>query len=115
MAYICETGRDRGGIEPVEYCDNRFLDACDIGRGSVDLRGGGDVMRGGKGGWSVFEEGDDTTGGDVAGEVCDMTAVIVEAVSLIVEWKFWLAIAARGYPVYSVPASPHRFESSSSS
>lgn len=43
-------GRDREGIEPVEYCDSRFLEACDMGRGSVLRREGGDVMRGGRAG-----------------------------------------------------------------
>ena len=70
-------GRDLDGIGPVEYCDNLFLEACDIGRGNVDLREGGDVMSGGSGGWFALEEGEVTAGGDVAGdEFGDMTAVI---------------------------------------
>lgn len=49
-------------MELVEYCDRRFLDACDIGRGRVDLRFGlgfeVDVIRGGSGGWLGFAPGD---------------------------------------------------------
>lgn len=48
-----------------------------MGRGSADLRDGGEVMRGGNGGWFGFEDGEETAGGDVAGdEFGDMTAVI---------------------------------------
>lgn len=51
MGNSWEGGREREGIElTVEYCDRRFLDACDIGRGSVLLRAGGEVMSGGSGG-----------------------------------------------------------------
>jgi len=75
--YMVETGRDLGGIEPVEYCDSLFLDACDIGRGSVVRRAGGDVIKGGREERFEFEVGDETAGGDVAGEeVCDIVAVI---------------------------------------
>lgn len=77
---MCDGGRERDGIEPVEYCDNRFLEACDIGRGIVDLLlgFGGDVMSGGRGGWFGLTPGDETGGGEVAGdEVGDMTAVIL--------------------------------------
>lgn len=66
-------------MEPAEYCDRRFLDACDIGRERVDLRFGfgGDVMRGCSGGWLGFAPGDVIAGGDVAGDdVGDITAVI---------------------------------------
>lgn len=66
-------------MDPVEYCDNRFLDACDMGRESVDLRFGfgGDVIRGGSGGWLGFTPGDAMGGGEVAGDdVGDMIAVI---------------------------------------
>lgn len=74
MGKTCEGGRDLDGIEPVEYCDSRFLEACDIGRGSVLRREGFDVISGGKAGWFGFvEEG--SVGGDVAGdEVIDITA-----------------------------------------
>jgi hypothetical protein len=73
-------GRERDCKEPVEYCDNRFLEAWDIGRGSVDLLFGfgGDVIRGGRGGWFGLTPGDETGGGEVAGDdVGDMTAVIL--------------------------------------
>lgn len=43
---MLDTGRDRGGIEPVEYCDNLFLDTCDIGRERLERRTGGDVASG---------------------------------------------------------------------
>lgn len=66
-------------MEPVEYCDSRFLDACDMGRGRVDLRFGfgGDVIRGGSGGWLGFVPGEVIAGGEVAGDdVGDMIAVM---------------------------------------
>jgi hypothetical protein len=50
MGKIWDGGRDRDGPEPVEYCDSRCLDAWDIGRGSVLLRAGGEVISGGSGG-----------------------------------------------------------------
>jgi hypothetical protein len=54
------------------------LDACDIGRGSVLLRVGGEVINGGSGGWLGFEDGDEIAGGDVAGvELGDIMAVMV--------------------------------------
>lgn len=79
---MCDGGRDRLCQELVEYCDNLFLEACDIGRGRVDLLFGfgGDVIKGGRGGWFGLDPGDDTAGGEelVAGEdVGDMTAVIL--------------------------------------
>jgi len=79
MAKTCECGRDRAGIEPVEYCDSRFLAALDIGRGRLLRRtGGGDVMRGGRGGRLGFDEGDRMAAGDVAGdEVDDITTVVM--------------------------------------
>jgi hypothetical protein len=45
-----EAGRDREGIDPVEYCDRRFLEACDIGRGMLVRRAGGEVINGGRAG-----------------------------------------------------------------
>jgi hypothetical protein len=64
-------------MEAVEYCERRFLDACDMGRGIVVLRPGGDVMSGGSGGCVVFIAGGEMAGGDVAGEdPGDMTAVM---------------------------------------
>lgn len=51
MGNKCEGGRDRDGIEAVEYCDKRFLEACDIGLGRLEraLPGlGVDVIRGGR-------------------------------------------------------------------
>ena len=81
MAMMWEGGRDLDGIEPVtEYCDSRFLEACDIGRGSVVLRAGTgeDVISGGSGGWAWLEAGGGMAGGDVAGdEPGDMIAVIL--------------------------------------
>lgn len=43
-------GREREGTEPVEYCDRRFLEACDMGRGRFVRRPGGDVINGGRAG-----------------------------------------------------------------
>lgn len=66
----------------MEYCDSLFFEACDIGRGSVDLRFGfgGDVIRGWSGGWLGFAPGEVIAGGDVAGDDDgDMTAVIFRA------------------------------------
>jgi hypothetical protein len=75
---MCEGGRERVGIELVEYCDQRFLDACDIGLGSALLRAGGEVINGGRAGWA--DDGEVSAGGDVAGEEeDDMTAVILDA------------------------------------
>lgn len=76
----CEVGRDGKGMEVCEYCESLSLPACDIdmGRGAVDLLCWGEVViMGGRGGWLGFEVGEETTGGDVAGEdVADMTVVI---------------------------------------
>lgn len=77
-----EGGRDLEGIElVVEYCDKRFLDACDIGRGRLLLRAGGEVMSGGSAGCECGEAaagGEMADGGEVAGdEPGDMTAVMV--------------------------------------
>jgi hypothetical protein len=75
-----EGGRDREGIElVVEYCDRRFLDACDIGRGRLLLRAGGEVMSGGSAGCAELAAGDERAGGgEVAGdEPGDKTAVMV--------------------------------------
>ena len=47
----CEVGRDRDGIDAVEYCDRRFFEASDIGLGRVDRAAPGfsvDVIRGGR-------------------------------------------------------------------
>lgn len=85
MGKMWDGGRDRVGIEVVEYWERRFLDACDMGRGSVVLRPGGpggdvmsgDVMSGGSGGCAVLIAGGEMAGGDVAGDdACDMTAVM---------------------------------------
>jgi hypothetical protein len=80
---MCEGGRDLEGRElVVEYCDKRFLEACDMGRGRLVLRAGGDVMSGGRAGCAVFRAGGDemAAGGEVAGdEPGDMTAVMVRA------------------------------------
>lgn len=39
-----------------------------MGRGSVVRREGGEVMRGGRGGWFGLDPGDEMAGGDVAGD-----------------------------------------------
>ncbi len=82
MGKMWDGGRDREGIELVEYCDKRFLDACDIGRGRMLLRAGGaggEVISGGRAGCDVFAAGEGITGGDVAGEeLGDMIAVMIE-------------------------------------
>jgi len=65
---MCDGGRDRDGIELVEYCDKRFLDAWDIGRGKVLLRDGGEVINGGSGGCDALGVCDEIAGGEVAGE-----------------------------------------------
>jgi hypothetical protein len=82
MGKIWDGGRDLEGSElVVEYCDKRFLEACDMGRGRLLLRadGGGDVISGGRAGCAEFTVmGDGMGGGEVAGvEPGDMTAVIV--------------------------------------
>lgn len=75
MGNRCEAGRDRDGIEAVEYCDKRFLETSDIGLGSMDralpeLKV--DVIRGGRTGWFGFVEeaegGDDDGDGDGDGD-----------------------------------------------
>lgn len=73
-----EGGRDLDGTElVVEYCDRRFLEACDIGRGRVLLRAGGDVMSGGSAGCAEFAAGDEMAGGEVTGdELGDIIAVM---------------------------------------
>jgi hypothetical protein len=55
------------------------LAAFDIGRGRVLRLVGGEVIKGGKGGWLGFDDGDDTTGGEVAGDEVDdiMMAVVM--------------------------------------
>jgi hypothetical protein len=77
---MCDGGRDLEGAEYVEYWDNLFLDACEVGRCRFDRRVGGDVIRGGNGGWFGLEDGEDMGDGEVAGDtvssVGDMTAAI---------------------------------------
>jgi len=77
---MCDGGRDLEGAECVEYCDNLFLDACEVGRCKFDRRAGGDVISGGNGGWFGFEDGEETgdgeVGGDTVSSVGDMTAAI---------------------------------------
>lgn len=83
---MCEGGRDLEGTEPVvEYCDRRFLEACDIGRGRLLLRGAGDdVINGGRAGCAELPAGDEMAGGEVAGEEpVDMTAVMVRGGKLV--------------------------------
>jgi hypothetical protein len=79
MGKIWEGGRERDGTELVEYWERRFLEACDIGRGSVLRRVGGDVINGGREGWFGLPVGDVTAGGDVAGdELGDIIAVMMK-------------------------------------
>jgi hypothetical protein len=77
---MCEAGRDRDGrSDVVEYCDSRARDAWERGRWALVRRvaDGGDVINGGRGGWSGFDIGE-VTPGDVTGEVVgDTTAVIL--------------------------------------
>jgi hypothetical protein len=76
MGKICDGGRDREGPEPVEYCDRRFLDAYDIGRGSVLLRPGGEVINGGSAGWLGFAPGEASAGDEFGdGDDGDMTSI----------------------------------------
>lgn len=56
------------------------MDAWDIGRGRVLRRVGGEVINGGRGGWLGLDDGEDTAGGDVAGEeFVDIMAIIMTA------------------------------------
>lgn len=81
-----EAGRDRDGTEPVEYCDSRFFEARDIGRGATDRRAGGEVIKGVKVGWFGFvvvvvvvdSWCDGAAGGETTGDEYDedMIAVI---------------------------------------
>lgn len=64
------------GKEPVEYWESRLLEACDIGRDVMLRRDGGEVIRGGSAGWLGFGGEDAAAGGEVAGEVVDITTVI---------------------------------------
>lgn len=75
---MCDGGRDLEGMElVVEYCDRRFLEACDIGRGRVLLRAGGEVMSGGSAGCAELAAGGEMEGGEVAGDgLGDMMAVM---------------------------------------
>lgn len=74
-----EAGRERDGMEPVEYCERRFFAACAI-EGGTALVGllVGDVISGGSAGWlGSSGSGEDTAGGDGAGdERGDMTAIV---------------------------------------
>jgi hypothetical protein len=68
MGKMKEGGRDLVGRElVVEYCDKRFLEACDIGRGRLLLRAGGEVISGGSTGCAELAAGEDAmAGGEVA-------------------------------------------------
>lgn len=103
----CDVGRERGA-DVVEYCDSRFLDACDIGLGIAERRGfGGDVTSGGSAGWlGLFDKGDDTAGGgEDDDDVGDMTAVILRQAenSPDEKWESWglrdPSFADRAWPV----------------
>lgn len=50
-----------------------------MGLGIVDRRFGGEVISGGRAVWLAEEPGEGTGGGDVVGEVEDMTVVIIRA------------------------------------
>lgn len=78
---MCEPGRDLEGTDADEYCDNRPLEACDIGRARLLRREGVEVVNGGRAGWFGFAGGDeDEPCGCEAGE--DEASVIV-AVAVI--------------------------------
>jgi hypothetical protein len=78
MGNMWDGGRDLEGAEPVEYCESRFFEACDIGLGRVDRRVGGDVMSGGSAGWFAFDPGEGAAaGGDVAGDDVDAMVVVI--------------------------------------
>lgn len=102
-----EGGRDLEGTEPVvEYCDRRFLEACDIGRGRLLLRAGGDVTSGGSAGCVVL-----TAGGEVAGEEAgDMTAVMASRKTNCwrAGWGLALAHLARFRTADGTPSTPAR-------
>lgn len=76
---MCEPGRDLEGTDPVEYCDSRPLEACDIGRARLLRREGVEVVNGGRAGWFGFAGGDEPWGCE-AGE--DEASVMV-AVAVI--------------------------------
>lgn len=48
-----------------------------MGLGMVDRRLGGEVINGGKAAWLAEEPGEGTSGGEVVGDVDDMSAVIL--------------------------------------
>lgn len=50
-----------------------------MGLGIVDRQLGGEVISGGKAVWLAEEPGEDTAGGDVEGDVEDITVVIIRA------------------------------------
>ena len=73
-----EGGREREWMEPVEYCESRFLDAWDMGRGNVLRREGGEVIKGGSEVWLGLEAGEDITAGGVSGvDVDDIITIIL--------------------------------------
>jgi hypothetical protein len=89
---MCEAGRDLEGTDPDEYCDNRLLEACDIGRGILLRREGVEVDNGGKAGWFGFAGGDEPCGGCQTGE--DEASVIV-AVAVTVAVAVAVAVIPR--------------------
>lgn len=46
--YTLEGGRDLDSPDVLEYCERRFLEACDIEGCGLGLRGVGDVTSGGR-------------------------------------------------------------------
>ena len=116
MGKTWDTGRDRGGMEPVEYCDSLFFDACDIGRERLVRRTGGDAASGGNEDWvgvgdcadvetvgaiesvEALERIGTVGGGDVAGEE-DEGDTIVAMIGTGLDWqrkmRFGGAIAHR--------------------
>lgn len=91
-------------MEPVEYWDSLFLDRCDIGRGIVDRREGGDVIKGGSEGWFGFAEGDcdnTTAGGDVAGDEPEDMIVAIERKMPWDIYNFFLVILS-AYPGFDI-------------
>lgn len=79
MGNMWEGGRERDGMDPVEYWDSRFLEACDMGLGICDRRADGEVIRGARDGWFGFDVCGGPAGGEGAGdEYVDMIVVIEE-------------------------------------
>lgn len=68
-----EGGRERDGIEVVEYWESRLLDACEFGRCRVERRDCGEVIKGGS--CCMLVDG----GGDSAEGVLEVATVAIVA------------------------------------